>query len=277
MPESKLPESITSRKQDGSILPTMALTLTPLLGVPNVLPGMDLAEVVLAGLESTKIQLRNDDILVLAQKIVSKAEGRKVNLAAITPSRKAIDLATRTEKDPRMVELILRESHSVLRTRPGTIIVEHKLGFVCASAGIDHSNVSGEGSPAEEWVLLLPENPDRSADVIRTAIESKAGVHIGVLIIDSHGRTWRIGTVGTTIGLSGIPGIIDERGWKDLFGYTLKITVVGVADELAAAASLVMGQAAEGTPIVHVRGFPFPLREGNLKELLRPKEQDLFR
>jgi coenzyme F420-0:L-glutamate ligase / coenzyme F420-1:gamma-L-glutamate ligase len=255
----------------------MTLTLTPLSDIPNILPGMDLAKVVLTGLEKTKISLRNDDIIVVTQKIVSKAEGRKINLATITPSRKAIDLATRTEKDPKIVELILRESKGILRTRPGTIIVEHKLGFVCASAGIDHSNVSGEGSLKEEWVLLLPEDPDHSAEVIRKTIESKSGVRIGVLIIDSHGRAWRVGTVGITIGISGIPGIIDERGWKDLFGYTLKITVVGIADELAAAASLVMGQAAEGTPVVHVRGFPFPLREGSLKELLRPKDQDLFR
>jgi coenzyme F420-0:L-glutamate ligase/coenzyme F420-1:gamma-L-glutamate ligase len=255
----------------------MTLTLTPLSGIPEILQGMDLGEVVLSGLEKTNINLQNDDIIVITQKIVSKAEGRKINLATITPSRKAIDLAATTEKDPRIVELILRESREILRTRPGTIIVEHKLGFICASAGIDHSNVSGEGTIADEWVLLLPENPDHSATAIRKVIEAKTGVRVGLLIIDSHGRAWRVGTVGIAIGVSGIPGIIDERGWKDLYGYTLKITIVGVADELAAAASLVMGQAAEATPIVHVRGFPFPLREGNMSEILRPKDQDLFR
>ncbi|PJB68731.1 MAG: coenzyme F420-0:L-glutamate ligase, partial [Anaerolineae bacterium CG_4_9_14_3_um_filter_57_17] len=159
----------------------------------------------------------------------------------------------------------------------GTAIVEHHLGFICANAGIDHSNVAGEGDASQEWVLLLPENPDKSAAEIRAALETASGKRLGVLIIDSHGRAWRLGTVGIAIGLSGLPGLMDERGWQDLFGYTLQITVVGVADELAAAASLMMGQAAEGTPAVHVRGFPYPLREGNLSELLRPKDQDMFR
>ncbi|MCL4530168.1 MAG: coenzyme F420-0:L-glutamate ligase, partial [Chloroflexi bacterium] len=187
------------------------------------------------------------------------------------------ELAIQTEKDSRVVELMLQESNEVLRVRVGTIIVEHKLGFVCANAGIDHSNVAGVGNGKEEYVLLLPENPDRSAKNIRDEIEKSTGKEIGVMIIDSHGRAWRIGTEGVCIGLSGIPAVIDERGWKDLFGYTLRVTQVGVADELAAAASLVMGQAAEGTPAVHVRGFPYPLCEGSLKELIRPKEQDLFR
>jgi coenzyme F420-0:L-glutamate ligase / coenzyme F420-1:gamma-L-glutamate ligase len=255
----------------------MPITLTPLSGIPEIHAGLDLVEVTLAGLTQSNLILQNNDIIVLAQKVVSKAEGRKINLTDVTPSAGAITLAEKTEKDPRVVELILQESNGVVRIRPGTIIVEHKLGFICASAGIDHSNVAGEGNNSEEWVLLLPEDPDQSAEKIRKGIEAKCGVKIGVLIIDSHGRAWRLGTVGTAIGMSGIPGLIDERGWKDLYGYTLKITLVGVADELAAAASLVMGQAAEGTPIVHVRGFPYPLREGNLAELLRPKDQDLFR
>jgi coenzyme F420-0:L-glutamate ligase/coenzyme F420-1:gamma-L-glutamate ligase len=148
---------------------------------------------------------------------------------------------------------------------------------VCANAGIDHSNVAGEGETAEEWVLLLPAEPDRSAGILRKEIELKTGKRVGILIIDSHGRAWRNGTVGVAIGIAGLPGLQDLRGQADLFGFTLRITQVGVADELAAAASLVMGQAAEGTPVVHVRGFPYPLREGSLKELLRPKEQDLFR
>ena len=130
---------------------------------------------------------------------------------------------------------------------------------------------------AEDWMLLLPEDPDASAARIRQQLEAASGVKIGVLIIDSHGRAWRLGTVGVAIGLSGLPGLADLRGQQDLFGYTLRITQVGVADELAAAASLVMGQAAEGTPVVHVRGFPYQLRESSLRELIRPKEQDLFR
>jgi coenzyme F420-0:L-glutamate ligase / coenzyme F420-1:gamma-L-glutamate ligase len=255
----------------------LTLALTPLPEIPIIRPYDNLADIILHSLHVADIKLQDGDILVLAQKIVSKAENRLVNLATITPTQAAHELAAKTGKDPRIAELVLRESNEILRVRMGSVIVEHKLGFVCANAGIDHSNVAGEGNADEEWVLLLPENPDQSAAQIRSALEVASGAKLGVMIIDSHGRAWRIGTVGMCIGLSGIPGLIDERGWKDLFGYTLQITVVGVADELAAAASLVMGQAAEGTPVVHVRGFPYPLREGSLKELLRPKEQDLFR
>ncbi|HET8562385.1 MAG TPA: coenzyme F420-0:L-glutamate ligase, partial [Candidatus Binatia bacterium] len=246
--------------------------------------GDDLADIVIRAVDQNYISLEREDILVFAQKIISKSEGRAVNLAAVTPSQRARDLAVQIDKDPRLVELILAESKEVLRTRPGTIIVEHKLGFVCANAGIDHSNVNGPlplGEHKEEtdaeWVLLLPKDPDRSAEILRDKIKARKGIRIGVLIIDSHGRAWRNGTVGMTIGLAGLPGLQDLRGQPDLFGYTLRITQVGVADELAAAASLVMGQAAEGTPVVHVRGFPYSLREGSLKELIRPEEQDLFR
>ncbi len=254
-----------------------SLTLTPLQSIPLIRQGDDIADIILSSIHATSITLDDDDILVLGQKIVSKAEGRMVNLAHVTPSQPAKELAHRIEKDPRLVELMLGESHAVLRTRPGTIIVEHKLGFVCANAGIDHSNVADVGNSAEEFVLLLPEDPDRSARELRKKLEASSSKRLGVMIIDSHGRAWRLGTVGLCIGLSGIPAVIDERGWKDLFGYTLRITVVGVADELAAAASLLMGQAAEGTPVIHVRGFPYPLREGSFQELIRPREQDLFR
>jgi coenzyme F420-0:L-glutamate ligase/coenzyme F420-1:gamma-L-glutamate ligase len=228
---------------------------------------------ILSALKGAGLTLENGDILVLAQKIVSKAEGRLVELASVSPSPAALELAAQTDKDPRLAELVLRESNAILRTRPGSVIVEHRLGFICANAGIDQSNVHGD----ENWALLLPEDPDRSAAEIRAKLEAAAGKQLGVMIIDSHGRAWRIGTVGTAIGLSGVPGAVDLRGQSDLSGYTLKITVLGAADELAAAASLMMGQAAEGTPVVHVRGFPYPLREGSLKELLRPKEQDMFR
>ncbi len=260
----------------------MPLTLTPLPGIPLVSPGDDLAQVILQAVQRASLALQDGDILVVAQKIVSKAEGRLVNLAQVTPSPRACELAALAEKDPRLVELILRESNQVLRVRPGTIIVEHRLGFVCASAGIDHSNVRGEQSGnAEhqlgEWVLLLPENPDASAQSLRQRLQAASGARLGVMIIDSHGRAWRLGIVGVAIGLAGLPGLVDLRGWPDLFDFRLRITQVGAADELAAAASLVMGQAAEGTPVVHVRGFPYPLREAALEELLRPKDQDLFR
>lgn len=249
------------------------MTLTPLPGLPLIQPGDDLAALLLTALQQASLPLATGDILVLAQKIVSKAEGRQVYLPDVAPSPRAEELAAQTQKDPRLVELILRESRAVLRTRPGLIIVEHRLGFVCANAGIDHSNVAGN----DEWVLLLPENPDASAERLRVQLEASTGARIGVMIIDSHGRAWRHGTVGIAIGISGLPGMVDLRGQPDLMGRTLQVTQVGTADELAAAASLVMGQAAEGTPVVHVRGFPYPLREGSLQELIRPKEMDLFR
>jgi coenzyme F420-0:L-glutamate ligase/coenzyme F420-1:gamma-L-glutamate ligase len=255
----------------------LTLTLTPLPGFPLVSAGDDLAEVILNGIGLAGLILADGDIIVLAQKIVSKAEDRKVHLSTIIPSQKAQQVAREVDKDPRLVELILQESNTILRSKPGTIIVEHHLGFVCANAGIDHSNVSGDDPEREDWVLLLPENPDASADGLRMRLEEIAKVNLGVLIIDSHGRAWRMGTTGVAIGLSGIPGLVDLRGEQDLFGYTLRITQVGAADELAAAASLVMGQAAEGTPVIHARGFPYDLREGAFGEILRPKEQDLFR
>jgi coenzyme F420-0:L-glutamate ligase / coenzyme F420-1:gamma-L-glutamate ligase len=260
----------------------MSLILTPIPGIPMIQPGDDLSSIILDAMRRAELDFQDGDIFILAQKIVSKAEGRLVNLAAVVPSQRARDLSASTEKDPRLLELVLQESKLVLRTRPGTVIVEHRLGFVCANAGIDHSNVAGEGGLStggvvEEWVLLLPIDPDASAGAIRSQLEYFTGKRLGVLIIDSHGRAWRMGTVGVAIGLSGLPGLADLRGWTDLFGYTLRITQVGVADELTAAASLVMGQAAEGTPVVRVRGFPYPLRDGSLPELIRPREQDLFR
>jgi coenzyme F420-0:L-glutamate ligase / coenzyme F420-1:gamma-L-glutamate ligase len=242
-----------------------------------IAPGDDLATILEQGLSRAGLRLQDGDVLVLAQKIVSKAEGCLVNLASIEPSPQAHELARQSAKDPRLVEVILRESNAVLRVRPGTIIVEHRLGFICASAGVDHSNVAGAHGDPENWVLLLPRDPDTSARSIRDRLRAAGGAEIGVLIIDSHGRAWRLGTVGIAIGLAGLPGLVDLRGKPDLFDFHLEITQVGVADELAAAASLMMGQAAEGTPAVHVRGFPYPLRDAQLSELLRPKEQDMFR
>jgi coenzyme F420-0:L-glutamate ligase/coenzyme F420-1:gamma-L-glutamate ligase len=253
-----------------------ALTLTPLQQVPLIRQGDHLADIVVTALHENRITLEDNDILVLAQKIVSKAEGRTLSLSTVKPSERALALAEQTQKDPRLVELILQESREVLRTRPGTIIVEHRLGFVCANAGIDHSNVSPP-DPGEDRVLLLPENPDESASLIRGDLISRTRKNVGVLIIDSHGRAWRNGTVGLAIGIAGLPGLQDLRGAPDLFGFRLQITQVGVADELAAAASLMMGQAAEGTPVIHVRGFPYPLRGGSMNELMRAKEHDLFR
>jgi coenzyme F420-0:L-glutamate ligase/coenzyme F420-1:gamma-L-glutamate ligase len=251
------------------------LVLTALEGVPLIEQGNDLAEILLRVLKQNNIDLCNGDVLVIAQKVISKAEGRKVDLKTITPSTRAEDLAAETEKDPREVELILRESTEILRVRPGLIIVEHHRGFVCANAGIDHSNVAAEGD--RDFILLLPENPDKSAQELRQKIEKAEDVQIGVVINDSHGRAWRNGTVGISIGFSGVPGIVDLRGKPDLFDYKLRITQIAAVDELAAAASLLMGQADEGLPVVHVRGFPYPLREGSFQELPREGSRDLFR
>ncbi len=253
------------------------LALTPLTGLPLVQAGDDLVALISASMRESGLVSRQGDILVLAQKIISKAEGRLVDLTTVTPSEKARSLAYQAHKDPRLVELILRESREVMRVRPGLIIVRHRLGFVCANAGIDHSNVlPPAGAGAGEWVLLLPEDPDASAHRFQSGYEDLEGTRLGVMIIDSHGRAWRLGTVGMAIGLADVPGVVDLRGVPDLGGSPLQVTEIGAADELAAAASLVMGQAAERTPVVHVRGFPYRLRKSSLGEILRPEGEDLF-
>jgi len=253
------------------------LVLTSLIGIPEIKAGNDLGRVIADALKSNEVFLEDGDIIVIAQKIVSKAEGRLINLTSVQPSEKAKEIAAYVEKRPELIELILKESNEVLRTRPGTIIVEHKSGFVCANAGIDHSNVKGNWGEPEDWVLLLPENADDSAVRIRNGIEAITSKKIGVMIIDSHGRAWRMGTIGMTIGLAGVPALVDLRGQPDLYDYKLRVTVVAAADELAAGASLLMGQAAEGTPVVHVRGFPYALRESTSQELVRYKSYDMFR
>ncbi|NPV85153.1 MAG: coenzyme F420-0:L-glutamate ligase [Anaerolineae bacterium] len=251
--------------------------IIPIKNIPLINPGDDLAAIIIRAFQDNGVSLRKNDIVAITSKIVSKADGRMVNLSQIEPSSEAVDLAEKTAKDPRFVELVLRESRSVLRYKPGALVVEHRCGFVCANAGIDHSNVNVQDGNPEDWVLLLPANPDQSAREIRTRLERHYGVEIGVAIIDSHGRAWRMGTVGTAIGISGVPGLVDMRGMKDISGYHLRITEVGIADELAAAASLVMGQAAERIPVVLVRDFPYQLRESSAQELLRPRDQDMFR
>lgn len=255
----------------------MDLTLFALKGLPLVSPGDDLARLIIETLKKNDQTLRDGDVVVIAQKIVSKAEGRLVNLTTVTPTEAAINYAHLTGKDPRMIELILSESKNILRVRKNLIIVEHRLGFISANAGIDHSNVSGPWGDAKDWVLLLPENPDASAQGVREKLEAHYDCRLGVLIIDSHGRAWRLGTTGITIGLSGLPGLVDLRGEPDLFDYRLRVTQVAASDELAAGASLMMGQAREGLPVVLARGFPYPLREGSLSELIRPEDEDLFR
>ena len=251
------------------------LALIALPGIPLIQPGDDLTAIILASLESCTLHLAPGDVLVLAQKIVSKSEGRAVKLSDVTPSLRAIGIAETAQKDPRFVEVVLWDSREVLRVRLGTIIVEHRLGFVCANAGVDRSNVAPHDG--EEYLLRLPENPDASCARLREQFKAATGAAIGVIVNDSHGRAWRNGTVGVALGAAGVPSLLDLRGHPDLFDYALQVTQVGLADEIAAAASLLMGQADEGTPVIHVRGVPYPLREGDAQELIRPKEMDLFR
>lgn len=248
------------------------IEIIPLTGIPLIQPGDDLAQL-LGDAAARSGDLRDRDVLVIAQKIVSKSEGRYVDLEQITPSPPAIEMARQCDKDPRLIEVILSESVKVLRLRPGLIITRHRLGFVSANAGVDRSNVAPEGI---DRVLLLPIDPDRSAAHIRSALRDRFGVDLAVIIADSHGRPHRMGTVGVAIGLSGLPGVEDWRGRKDLFGYTLQHTEVGLADQIAAAATLMLGQAAESIPAVIVRGAAFERREGSAGEINRPVEMDLF-
>jgi len=250
-----------------------ALTLHALSGVPMVERGDDIAAIIAASLESGGFRLQNGDIIAIAQKIISKAEGRLVDLATVTPSPRAGELAIEADKDPRLMELILAESTEVLRIRKGAIIVRHNLGLVLANAGIDQSNVEHGNSAA---ALLLPLDPDASARQIRDSLKVRTGAEVGVVIIDSLGRAWRTGTTGTAIGIAGMPGMIDLRGRPDLQGRKLETSELGFADEVAAAASLIMGQADEGRPVVLVRGLRCERREGNAGELIRPKHMDLF-
>jgi coenzyme F420-0:L-glutamate ligase/coenzyme F420-1:gamma-L-glutamate ligase len=252
-----------------------ALTLIPLEEFPLVAPGDDVAGLIAAALNTNKLTLNEGDVLVIAQKIISKAEGRYVTLADVEPGEEAIALAAETDKDPRQVELVLRESREVLRSRPGVIIVEHRNGYVHANAGIDKSNIeSGAQSPR---VLLLPEDADRSAANIRQSLAATNGVLPQVIINDSFGRAWRNGTVGVAIGCAGFEPLFNQMGETDLFGNVLEVTEAAVADELAAAASLVMGQAAEGIPVVLVRGAQLAAAETASKALLRDKSMDMFR
>lgn len=249
--------------------------LVALAGVPLVKPGDDLASLTIKALASSGERLRDGDVLVFAQKIVSKAQGRIVPLGAVVPSARARQLAAEVNKDPRLVELILRESTDVVRHRRDVLIVAHRLGFVMANAGIDFSNV--EQGDADDTALLLPTDPDRACAELRKALSERTGVDVGVIINDSHGRAFRNGTVGVAIGASGVAAVADLRGQADLFGRNLRSSQVALADEIASAASLLMGQADEARPIVLVRGLPKPARGGSAAELVRDKAADMFR
>ena len=250
------------------------LELVALTGIPVVRPGDDLVGLIVAALDAQSLRLQSSDVLVLAQKIVSKAEGRFVALESVTPSAHAIEIAKEADKDPRIVEVILSESTRVVRTRRDLIIVEHKLGLVMANAGVDQSNVTPDGS---EQVLLLPHDPDASARALREKLSEHYACNIAVIINDSVGRAWRRGTVGISIGAAGLPSLSDLRGKPDMFGRPLRTSIVGLADEIAASASLLMGQADEARPVVIVRGLDVSGEELPASTLVRPQEEDLFR
>lgn len=250
----------------------MALSVTGIEGLPLVRPGDDLCAMLLNAI-SGQTSLRDGDVLVVAQKIVSKAEDRLVRLADVTPSADAVALAAETEKDPRLVQLILDESVAVVRKRPGVLIVRHRLGFVSANAGIDQSNVDhGTG----EVALLLPVDPDASAAALHSRILEETGKRIGVVISDSTNRPWRLGTTAIAIGAAGMRVFDDRRGTSDLFGRELKITLVNRADSIATAAVLMMGETTERIPAALVRGFPPESSEGNAAAINRPLTEDLF-
>ncbi len=252
-----------------------------LAGMPMVKPGDNLLDIIVDALSAMGETLQDDDVLVIAQKVVSKVENRYLDLRAVVPTDEAKKLAIEVDKDPRKVQAILDESNEVVRTRKGVLVVEHKLGFVQANAGIDQSNIDSDGPDDEHTCLLLPENPDASAAQLREQIKERCGVQIGVIINDSLGRAWRIGSMGLAIGVSGFAALEDYIGQRDIYDRKLAVTQVGAADELAAGASLVMGQTTEKTPVVLVRGYqprePSERNQRGVKPLLRPKSMDLFR
>jgi coenzyme F420-0:L-glutamate ligase / coenzyme F420-1:gamma-L-glutamate ligase len=250
------------------------LTLTALAELPLVEAGDDLGGLLIAALRRMQIGMQSKDVLVVAQKIVSKAEGRLVNLKTVVPSVRARDIAREVNKDPRLVEVILSESDEVLRQRKDVLIVVHRLGFIMANAGVDQSNVAGADG---DRVLLLPRDPDASAAALKERLDREFGIEIGVIVNDSFGRPWRVGVVGVALGAAGIPVVRSMIDSPDLFGRKLRVTEIAVGDEIAAAASVVMGQGAEGQPAVHVRGLEWAAAAGNASALLRPKEMDLFR
>lgn len=258
--------------------PARSLTLTALPGLPLVEPGDDLAELIATAAARAGVGLADGDVVIVAQKIVSKAEGRYVDLADVTASPRALELAAGMDKDPRLVEIVLAESVDVVRAVRNVLIVESRHGLVMANAGVDQSNITASAR-GDERVLLLPRDPDASAAGLRAALRQRTGATVAVLINDSVGRAWRQGVVGLAIGAAGFPALVDRRGTTDMFGRVLQVTEIAMADELAAAASLLMGQGPEATPVVLARGFvpPADAPERPARDLIRPKEIDLFR
>ncbi len=259
-----------------------SVELIPIENMPLVQPGDELAQIVVARLAAQGINFQKGDILALAQKIVSKSEGQLVNLKNIEASERAKAIALVVGKDPRHVQVILNESREVIWVSPGIFVVETRHGFVCANAGVDRSNIEQPGTPEEgdEWLAVLPGNPDNSAQKLREKLLALSGVEVAVIINDTHGRPFRMGGVGIAIGAAGLQTLVDERGESDMFGYKLQSTLVGLGDELASAASLIMGQADEATPAVLIRGYryrPVRLPDIGAAALVRPGDKDVFR
>jgi len=259
----------------------MKLTYFGVDGIPMVEPGDDLVDQIDRAITAMGESLVDNDVIVIAQKIISKAEDRYLDLRTVTPSEEAIALGEKVDKDPRKVQAILDESVEVVRARPGVLIVEQRNGFVQANAGIDQSNITmGDGDP-DDLCLLLPLDSDASAAKIRQEIQERFGVVVGVIINDSLGRAWRNGTLGLAIGVAGFTALEDYIGGQDIYGRELLVTQVGAADEMAAGASLVMGQTTEKTPVVVVRGYeptePDDAELRGVKPLIRPKDMDMFR
>lgn len=250
-------------------------SLIPLRDLPLIRPGDDLAALLAAAIERRLGTLAAGDALVVAQKIVSKSEGRYVDLVRIEAGAEAHRIAHDTQKDPRLVQVILDESRRVVRYRPGVLVVEHRLGFVMANAGIDRSNI--DPAMGAEPVLLLPLDPDGTAARLREALAARFDAACAVVISDSFGRAWRRGTAGIAIGASGLPALADRRGDPDLYGRALRVTEIGFADEIAAAASLLMGQANEAIPAVVLRGLAWTKPAVPAHALIRAAEEDLFR
>lgn len=255
-------------------MPATRLLLEAIPDFPEVSPGTDLGQLILDALARLSWQLRTGDVLCVSSKIVSKAEGRFVDLRTIEPSPQALELAALTHKPPALVELVLRESTLVSRSAPYVLVVRHRLGFVCANAGIDQSNL---GPHYVNHVLLLPENPDHSAKRLAEQVAAQTGAQISVIITDTHGRPFRMGNLNVAIGLYGVPAVLDERGQPDRYGRTLQNTITAFADQIAAAAGLVTGEAAEGHPVVVVRGLSWQgFAPSTSHDLSRPPEKDLY-
>lgn len=250
-----------------------SLSITALPGIPLIHAGDDLPQIILDALTRLGLSFQAGDALVVTSKIVSKAEGRQFDLKMIEPRPEAHQLALETRKDPRIVELVLRESGAISRKAIGVLVTQHRLGFISANAGIDQSNVDG----SDDTVLLLPVAPDVSATSIRARLRELTGVEVGIIISDSHGRPFRVGNVGVAIGVAGMPALLDLRGKPDLFGRELKISIQGYADLVASAANLLTGEADEGRPVVLVRGLQFPAIDGHATDLVREPSQDLYR